>query len=230
MESFALRQIWNSIHQREPASQKPEEGVVTFLEHLEPRLTPGSSLLDAGCGRGRNTLYLSQAGFHVHACDLSPVALGVTKARAGEAGLPVNLQAADLTCLPYANDQFAAAICVHVLPYHRKADIIKCLRELWRVLQPGGWLYLDLLAPEDAEYGYGKELEEDTFLDRDGTPVHFSSRGEVDKLLRGFEMERVTRLKLASSLARVRVSWAIWAVKRIPGQKKKPYRSGTWAM
>ena len=226
----ASRQIWNSIHQRKPSSQKPEDGVIAFLEHLDARLTPGLPLLDAGCGRGRNTFYLSQVGFRVYACDLSSVALQVAKVYAEDAGVPVYLQAADLTCLPYANDQFAAAICVHVLPYHRKADIIKCLWELRRVLQPDGWLYLDLLAPEDAEYGCGNKLEEDTFLDQDGTPVHFSSRGEVNELLHGFEMEQITRLELTTSPVRTRVSWAIWAVKHIGEQKKNPSRSETWAM
>ena len=207
------RQIWNIIHQSEPSSERPEEGVVAFLEHLESRLTPETSLLDAGCGRGRNALYLSRSGFRVYACDLSSVALGIAKARADEAGLTVSLQASDLTHLPYASDLFAAAICVHVLPYHMKADIVKSIRELRRILQPNGWLYLDLLTPEDADYGCGRKLEEGTFLNPDGTPLHFSPREEVDEILHGFTLERVARFELASSPTRVRVGWTIWAYK-----------------
>jgi SAM-dependent methyltransferase len=215
LDSFKIRRAWDVIHQTQPASKGPEKEVLAFIERIKPRLSPGAALLDAGCGRGRNAIYLSRSGFTVYACDLSSVALGITKARAGEAGLTVNLQESDLTQLSYANDLFAAAICVHVLPYHLKADLVKGIRELRRVLQPNGWLYLDLLAPEDAEYGCGLELEKDTFLDTDGTPLHFSSRQEVDEILHGFVLERITRFKSASSPTHIRVGWTIWAAKRV---------------
>jgi len=213
LDRFEIRHAWDVIHQTQPASEGPEKNVLAFIEHIEPRLSPRAVLLDAGCGRGRNALYLSHSGFTVYACDLSSVALAIAKAQSSEAGLTVSLQASDLTHLPYVSDLFAAAICVHVLPYHLKADLIKSVRELRRVLQPNGWLYLDLLAPEDAEYGCGRKLEKGTFLDPDGTPLHFSPRGEVDEILHGFALERVTRYEFTSSPTRVRVGWKIWALK-----------------
>jgi SAM-dependent methyltransferase len=214
LERSGLRRAWDAVHQSEPVPGRPDEGALAFLEGIRPRLAPDASILEAGCGRGRNASYLSRAGLHVYACDLSTVALEIAKARAQEAGLPVSLQAADLRCLPYASDFFAAAICVHVLPYHPKADLVTCLRELWRVLGPNGWLYFDLLTPEDVEYGCGEKLEGGTFLDPDGTPLHFSPRQEVDELSDGFALERVTRIESISTPARTRVSWAVWAVKR----------------
>jgi len=166
-----------------------------------------------GCGRGRNALYLSCLGFKVWGCDLSPVVLETAKVRTQQANVSVSFQVAHLTHLPYASNLFAAAICVHVLPYNFKADIVKGVRELWRVLQPTGWLYLDLLDCDDAEYGSGQKLEEHTFLDPDGTPIHFSSRQEVNELSNGLALKRVTCLELASSPTRTRVGWTIWAIK-----------------
>jgi SAM-dependent methyltransferase len=208
-----LRHAWDATHQIKPASEQPEQGVLDFVEHLQTQSSPGAALLDAGCGRGRNALPLSRLGFTVYACDLSPVALEIAKARAQDAALPIRFQVSDLTCLPYTDHVFSAAICVHVLPYHFKAGILKCLRELWRVLQPNGSLYLDLLDPEDAEYGCGEKLEEDTFLDPGGAPLHFSSRAEIDELTQGFAVERITRIEFRPSPARTRVAWSVWAVK-----------------
>jgi ubiquinone/menaquinone biosynthesis C-methylase UbiE len=149
----------------------------------------------------------------VHGCDLSPVALEIARKRTEQVGLPIYFLVSDLTYLPYADNSFAAAICVHVLPYHLKTDIAKGMRELWRVVQSGGWLLVDFLDCDDAEYGCGQKLEEDTFLDPDGTPVHFSSWQEISELLNGFTLEHAIRRESKSSLVRTRVAWTIWAVK-----------------
>ena len=205
-----LQGAWDRTHREERASSRPEEGVVAFAAYLEQKLSPGALVLDVGCGRGRNTVYLSQLGFAVYGCDLSPVALSVAASRAQQADARTGFQVTDLTCLPYRRATFAAAVCVHVLPYNLKADVARGARELWRVLQPGGWLYLDLLDCDDAEYGCGPELEKDTFLDPGGMPIHFSSRQEVDELLYGFAPKRVARVEFSSG-PRVRVSWIVWA-------------------
>lgn len=212
-DRLELQRIWNHTHYTKPASEQPEENIIAFAGYLQERLPPQMLLLDVGCGRGRNTLYLSQSGFSVYACDLSPVALETAIKRAKRVDLPINFQVSDLVCLPYANNSFAVAVCVHVLPYHFKSDIAKGIHELWRVVQPNGWLFVDFLDYDDAEYGCGQKLEEHTFLDPDGTPIHFSSREEISKLLNGFAVERVIRSELKSSLARTRVTWTIWAVK-----------------
>lgn len=212
-DHFDLPEIWDRTHRGKSASEQPEAAVIAFAEHVQRQLPPGISLLDSGCGRGRNALYLSTIGFSICACDVSLVALEIARKRTGLAGLSINFQGANITCLPYADDSFTAAICVHVLPYHLKVDIAKGIRELWRVLQPNGWLYIDLLDCEDAEYSRGQRLEEDTFLDSDELPIHFSSRQEINELMNGFALEHVTRNALRLSPDRIRVSWVIWAVK-----------------
>ncbi len=129
-DRLELQRVWNRSHQEKSASERPEEDVVAFAERLQQRLPPKAFVLDAGCGRGRNTLYLSRLGFTVYGCDLSPVALETAKAHTRQAGIPISFQVSDLTHLPYADNLFAAAICVHVLPYHFKADITEGVREL----------------------------------------------------------------------------------------------------
>jgi SAM-dependent methyltransferase len=205
-----LQQAWNRTHQEKPISDRPQEDVVAFGERLRWQLPSGARVLDTGCGRGRNTLHLAQMGFAVYGCDLSPVAIQVARQRIQKANATVMLQVADLTRLPFPDSWFEAAICVHVLSYQLKADRVQSVRELWRILKPGGWLYLDLLDCDDAEYGCGPELEEHTFGDPDGTPIHFSTRQEINELLQGFDRDRVARLELGQ---RPRVGWVMWVVK-----------------
>ncbi len=200
--------------ERLPIPEYPDEELVAFTDRLWRHLPPSAPVLDAGCGRGRNAFYLSRAGFQVHAIDKSSVALSIAAARNGQWGSWANFQAADLLRLPYADGSFAAAVCVHVLPYHRWEELCRGARELWRVLQPGGYLYFDLLSVEDAAFGGGSEVEPGTFLNLHGDLIHFSDRAEIDELLEGFHFERILHIEIASVLGN-RCTWGVWAVKNL---------------
>lgn len=209
----ALQHAWNRTHRETPIPDRPEADIVAFAESVRSSLPAKSPVLDAGCGRGRHTAYLSTLGFTVYGCDLSIAALQIAQSRMRQTGLAASFQVSRLDRLPYADNIFAAALCVHVLPYNLQDSIVGSIDEMRRVLQPGGWLYLDLLDREDAKYGCGQKLEEHTFLEPSGIPVHFSSRHEVDELMQGFRLERVMHLELKPLSARARVGWTAWAVK-----------------
>ncbi len=102
--------------------------------------TPGSLILDVGCGTGGNLAFLSQWGQGV-GVDLSPLALDFARRRE----LPGLVQASWLA-LPYPNDTFSLVTAFDVL-YHRwVTDDEQAIRECHRVLRPGGWLLLTVPA------------------------------------------------------------------------------------
>ncbi len=206
----SLQQAWNRTHKEQSLIQQPQAEVVHFAEHLCASLPHGALVLDAGCGRGRNAQYLCRLGFTVCGCDLSPVAIAIARQQTepGSSG-SVYFQVADLTHLPYPDNRFAATVCSHVLPYQTRSDIVRSIRELWRVLQPGGSIYLDLLDCTDAEYGGGIEIESHTFLDESQVPMHFCTRHEIEEMLEDFKIEYEVRLENSSN----RVGWGLWIVK-----------------
>src|SRR5205823_2194777 len=124
-------------------------GVVTGHEALAGRLIrPGGfdvrgckSILDAGCGNGRYSLYLLQhadADAKLTAFDLSEKMLA--RARRRLHSERVTHCAADLTRLPYPDRAFDAVVCGWVLEH--LPDPQPGLRELARVMQPGGKMLL----------------------------------------------------------------------------------------
>ncbi len=197
---------------RPPVPEFPDEELIAFTDHLWRRISPGERVLDAGCGRGRNTFYLARAGFQVFGVDVSRVALSIAAARSRDWGFPAIYQAANLLRLPFASDSIAAAVCVHVLPYHCKKDVCRGVQELRRVLRPRGYLYFDLFGVDDAAYGGARPVEPDTFLNPHGLPLHFSDRAEIDELAEGFQVERLVHLEIYSVLG-LRSVWGVWAVK-----------------
>jgi tellurite methyltransferase len=53
--------------------------IYLFDQLLRGNLTPGMRTLDAGCGTGRNLVYLLRAGFEVFATDSDPRAIEMVR-------------------------------------------------------------------------------------------------------------------------------------------------------
>ncbi|MGH7718181.1 MAG: class I SAM-dependent methyltransferase [Gemmatimonadaceae bacterium] len=103
----------------------------------------------------------------------------------------------DVTALPFATDTFHAICCVHVLEHVR--DDLGAMRELYRVLKPGGWAFLS--TPHDASRR--DTVEDEAITTPEGRLAAF---GQDDHL-------RVYGLDLADRLRRARfeVEWTEYA-------------------
>ncbi len=114
--------------------------IARMLEDL--RVEPGVRVLDAGCGPGVHAIRVARAGFPVHAIDFSGVALKEAAARIERAGVSssVTLEQADLTALPFPDAAYRAIFSWGVVIHIPEVD--RALRELARVLAPGGRLAL----------------------------------------------------------------------------------------
>lgn len=104
----------------------------------------GQNVLDAGCGGGWLTRVAATEGAHVTAVDFSPAM--IDGARALDGGLGATYHVANLADLSLFRDgQFDLAIshcCLQDVRDHRGA-----LRELARVVRPGGHLVLSVVHP-----------------------------------------------------------------------------------
>ncbi|MGO0121976.1 class I SAM-dependent methyltransferase [Desulfothermobacter acidiphilus] len=105
---------------------------------LAPR--SGEEMLDAGCGTGIVARALAAEGVRVTGIDSSPHMLEVARSRGG-AG--ITYREGDLTALPFAANRFHAVVCFTALEFVRQPEA--ALREMWRVLRPGGRLVLGVL-------------------------------------------------------------------------------------
>lgn len=110
------------------------------------RLKLGSKVLDLCCGMGRHSLALAEAGFRVTGIDLSEVLL--REARRMDPGQRVRWVQADMRNLPQENDYDAVVNLFTSFGYFREdAEQLKVLREIRRVLKPGGSYIIDFLNP-----------------------------------------------------------------------------------
>jgi len=100
----------------------------------------GKKCLDAGCGSGRYSIALARNGAEsVTAIDISKN--GITEARKKAVGIPqIQFQIASTLNLPFQESEFDFVLSAGVI--HHTSDFDGALLELFRVLKPGGKLFL----------------------------------------------------------------------------------------
>ncbi|GJG86478.1 hypothetical protein tb265_16590 [Gemmatimonadetes bacterium T265] len=115
---------------------------------LRGRVPPGSTVLDAGCGAGRNLVYLLRAGYRVLGADVDPEAVAAVRRLAAELapGTPADAFRVEpveaMTFPDAAADVVVSSAVLHFARDHAHFDAM--LRGTWRVLRPGGLFFCRL--------------------------------------------------------------------------------------
>lgn len=121
-------------------------------------------VLEVGCGQGSTLNYLPGFGARVHGIDMSEDSLAKVQAGAHELGHAdhVKLSIGDAEHLSFANEFFDAVISVGVL--HHTANTEGGVREIWRVLKPGGFAIFMLYRSGNPKWWATKLLRNLSFL------------------------------------------------------------------
>ena len=123
-----------------------------FLEHL----APGSHILDAGCGSGRDTRHFLDIGYHVTAFDGS---IEMTTRAAEYTGLPVaHLRFEDIAYDAEFDGIWACATLLHI----PRSELPQTLTRLARGLKFDGTLYMSMKHGNDERCIEGRHF---TFVD-----------------------------------------------------------------
>ena len=149
-----------------------------------------NTFLDSGCGPGRHALYFAKSGFLVTALDQSPEALDNLKQVSAERALRLNIVQGDIFHMPFADNSFDCLLDYNVSYHTDTAGYFAALKELKRVLRPGGEAYLTLLSQNDPAFQSAGEAEHAdcfTLIHAGGTPHFYAARNQLEELFTGFE-------------------------------------------
>jgi SAM-dependent methyltransferase len=125
-----------------------EIDIYLFDQLLKGRFDSARRVLDAGCGEGRNLVYLLKQGYECFGIDRAPAAIDEIRALAAAAAPqlpPENFVVGEVDALPWPEASMDAVICSALLHFARdEAQFDSMMREMWRVLKPGGVFFARL--------------------------------------------------------------------------------------
>ncbi|MBK9528730.1 MAG: class I SAM-dependent methyltransferase [Acidobacteria bacterium] len=122
--------------------------IYLFDQIQKGRFLPEMKILDAGCGGGRNVVWLMRNGFDVYAIDRDENAVEAVREMAENLAPALsqqNFQRASLESIPFSDESFDWVICNAVMHFAEdRGQFDRMLAEQWRVLKPGGVFFARL--------------------------------------------------------------------------------------
>ncbi len=149
--------------------QVPSQELVAVVASQVPAAR--GTVLDVGCGAGREAVFLAQCGFDVIGVDISGKAIEIAKQRAWDAGVEVDFRIGSFFDLPvdeqsvdFVNDRGS----LHLVSEEKRPEFAD---EIFRVLKPGGRMLLRGASPAGTEEEFTPITEES--VDRHFPPSRF---------------------------------------------------------
>jgi ubiquinone/menaquinone biosynthesis C-methylase UbiE len=138
-------EYWESVYDQQDfygdCIRQRMSKALTWLDGL--RLSENSSILDAGCGAGRLAHEAAKRGYHVFGMDYSyGMLVKASSIYNREDQHNVKPFQGDIESVPLQDSDFDVIICLGVISYLKSEE--KALRELARILKPGGVLVLSI--------------------------------------------------------------------------------------
>src|SRR5947209_3342759 len=119
--------------------------IYLFDQLLRGRIAPGMKIFDAGCGSGRNLVYLFKQGYDICGIDSDPQAIENIRRLASSLApsLPANnFRKEPLEQSSFTGNSADVVICSAVLHFARDDGHFQAmLHGAWRILKPGGLFF-----------------------------------------------------------------------------------------
>lgn len=130
--------------------------IYLFDQLLKGRYDFCKTVLDVGCGNGRNIFFFLKNGFEVYGVDQDAAAIETTRAmsvKIAPSNDPENFLVARAEQLPFGAATFDLVICSAVLHFaNDKRHFEDMLKGIWQVLKPGGYLFARLASDIGIEH------------------------------------------------------------------------------
>jgi ubiquinone/menaquinone biosynthesis C-methylase UbiE len=160
---------------------------------VKSRYTYGESILDAGCGNGRNMHWFYNSDFDIWGVDKDPRSIKQVKELYPK--LSNNIKIAELTQLPFRDDYFDHIICSAVLHFAlNKKQFQAMFSELVRVLKPGGSIFIRVASNIGIEDKISL-IENGVYKLGDGTDRFLLTRELLQELMESHSLSFLEPLK-----------------------------------
>ena len=189
--------------------------IYLFDQLLKGRIAPGMRILDAGCGYGRNLVYLLREGYDVYAADADAKAVENVRslARTLAPTLPEsNFRVESVEQMSF--DDECADVVISNTVLHLASDDAQFERMLqgsWRVLKPGGLFFCRIASTIGMESQF-EQIEGRRYRSPDGAERYLVDAEMLDSIGERLGAEPVEMLK--TTVVQNQRSMTTWVVRK----------------
>ncbi|MCU1326116.1 MAG: Methyltransferase type 11, partial [Bryobacterales bacterium] len=193
--------------------------IYLFDQLLRGRILPGMRILDAGCGNGRNLVYLLRTaaalGYQIFGADASAWAVQSVRQLAAELAPeipPENFRIESLQAMSFADVSVDFVICSAVLHFAESDEnFLEMLHGCWRLLVPGGMFFCRLASSIGTEHQI-QPLGERRFLLPDGSERYLVDEAYLLELTRKLDAQLLDPLK--TTVVQNQRSMTTWVLRK----------------
>ncbi|MBI5002982.1 class I SAM-dependent methyltransferase [Candidatus Woesearchaeota archaeon] len=193
MQPLQQDQYWKKRTERKE-KRDPTEFAKQCIEFLKDKSR--KTVLDLGCGDGRDSIFFAKRGYEVTATDVSPVALEILNKKINEEKI-TNIQVIeqDLQNLQFPESSFDIIYTHLSLHYFLDEQTEQIFKMLHKMLTRGGFLFIKCKSTEDEEFGKGKEVEKNVFVTEENYVRHFFDEEYMKQKLSNFQIINIEKTK-----------------------------------
>jgi len=185
--------------------------IYLFDQVLKGNIRPGMSIMDAGCGKGRNLVFFLREGYDVFGFDLDPAAVVAAKALApGSPSGQFRVEPAEANTFPDACVD--VVVCIAVLHFAKNSTHFNTmLNGVWRLLKPGG-LFFCRLATSIGMEDHCQALGQGRYHLPDGTERFLMDETRLMETTKGLGASLVDPLK--TTLVQRQRAMTTWVLRK----------------
>lgn len=157
-EFYADKKYWDNYYRNGLLTSNPSRYAEYILKYLEH----GKSLVDLGCGNGRDSLFFAQNGIKVTGIDGSEAAINKLKEQKHEnAEFICDDFTESINIYSRTYDYFYSRFSIHAIQ-EEKQHIL--LHNIYKCMNASGKLFIEVRGIYDTLYGKGVEVERNAFI------------------------------------------------------------------
>ncbi|HTL43837.1 MAG TPA: class I SAM-dependent methyltransferase [Vicinamibacterales bacterium] len=136
------REMWGTFAPTATFTTQPAARLIAFAA-----IQPNEDVLDVGTGTGVAAITAARTGARVAAVDLTPALLEHARENGRVAGVDVEWKEGDAEQIPFPDGAFDVVVSQFAHMFAPRPDVV--VREMRRVLKPGGRLAFSTWPPDD---------------------------------------------------------------------------------
>lgn len=141
-------------------------------------------ILIPGSGYGRNADYFASEAYDVTGIEISKTALTLTR----KSNSNIRYVQGSIFDVTFQNELFDGIYCFNVLHLFLASDRRVFIHKCHDFLRPNGMAFFVVFSEQEANYGKGRQIEENTFETKPGRPAHYFTEEDLLANFKDFQI------------------------------------------